>query len=160
MSKTFHLSYCAFGCMSLRQPILLGCTLCVHFNISAHTTWKKPFYCSLDSARVKMRWKGDVECTGAWNMLWLRNIDHGAFAVVGALTFGRGPPSARIRGRAARPGVRSERFELFCSFLCFCVTCLLFAAQKHLSGFLFALPVAGHFSLLWNLISSLTCCLR
>ena len=65
-----------------------------------------------------MRWKGDVECTGAWNMLWLRNIDHGAFAVVGALIFGGGPPSARPRGGPHAQGVRSERFEGFCSFLC------------------------------------------
>ena len=83
-----------------------------------------------------MRWKGDVECTGAWNMLWLRNIDHGAFAVVGALTFGGGPPSARLRGRAARPGVRSERFEGFLLFFVFFVlrVCCL-QRKKHPSGF-------------------------
>ena len=92
-----------------------------------------------------MRWKGDVECTGAWNMLWLRNIDHGAFAVVGALTFGGGPPSARLRGRAARPGVRSERFEGFLLFFVF--LCYVFAVcnAKAPYGFSdFALPVAGH----------------
>lgn len=50
-----------------------------------------------------MRWKGDVECTGAWNMLWLRNIDHGAFAVVGALTFGGGAAIGATPGEGRTP---------------------------------------------------------
>ena len=92
-----------------------------------------------------MRWKGDVECTGAWNMLGLRNIDHGAFAVVGALTFGRGPPSARLRGRAARPGVRSERVELFCSFFVFLRDVFAVCNAKAHFGFLTLCCVKGLF---------------
>ena len=90
-----------------------------------------------------MRWKGEMECTGAWNMLWLRISDHEAFLVVGALTFGGGPPSARLRGRAARPGVRSERFELFLLFFVF--LCYVFAvyANASMKGHMAKIAEAG-----------------
>ena len=42
-------------------------------------------------------------------------------------------------------------FELFCSFLCFCVTWLLFATQKHLSGFLILHCLSRGISLCFDL---------
>ena len=102
--------------------------------------------CSLDSARVKMRWKGEVECTDVWSMAMLRILDYMTCIVVSALGFGRGSPSAAPAKGAARPEVRSARFEGFCDFLCLLLSGFAFFTQKPpLRVYSLFLLVADHF---------------